>query len=55
MLDTGIYYTPYNGIYDTPYNGIYYMPYNGFDSTTGNGLYDENAWYYGAYAFLNSP
>ena len=51
MLDNGIYYMPDNGIYGTPYNGIYNTPYNGFSPMTGNGLYDANAWYYGAYAF----
>ncbi len=51
----GIYYTPDTGIYGMPYNGIYYTPYNGFNPTTSNALYDANAWYYGAYAFLNSP
>ncbi|GEM_PF-1183737 len=55
MPDNGIYYMPDNGIYGTPYNGIYNTPYNGYDPMTGNGLYDANAWYYGAYAFLNSP
>ena len=55
MLDNGIYYMPDNGIYGTPYNGIYNTPYNGFSPMTGNGLYDANAWYYCAYAFLNSP
>jgi putative hemolysin len=48
MPDNGIYYTPDNGIYNTPYN-------NGLNPVVSNGLYDANAWYYGAYAFLNSP
>ncbi len=44
-----------NQIYGMPYNGIYYTPYNGFYTMPDNGFNDANAWYYDAYAFLNSP
>ncbi len=53
VYNNGTYGMSYNGIYYMPYNGIY-TPYNGF-YPTGDELYDANAWYYGAAAFLNSP
>jgi putative hemolysin len=54
-VNNGIYGMPDNRIYYTSNNGIYNMPYSGFYTLPSNGLNDANAWYYGAYAFLNSP
>ena len=54
-VSNGIYGMPYNGIYYMPDNGIYNSPYSGFYNIPGNGFNDANAWYYDAYAFLNSP
>jgi putative hemolysin len=54
-VNYGIYGMPSNGIYYTGYNGIYNMLYSGSYTGTRNIFNDANAWYYGAYAFLNSP